>query len=55
MCKFFGFYGFAKSDLYEMAFSKFELKLSKTINVSLETSIDEESKIIPYKWGQWGQ
>ena len=21
MCKFFGFYGFAKSDLYEMAFS----------------------------------
>ena len=23
MCKFFGFYGFAKSDLYEMAFTYF--------------------------------
>ena len=40
MCKYFGFYGFAKSDLYEMAFTKFSISLLVT---HIYTQIEHEA------------
>ena len=34
MCKFFGFYGFAKSDLYEMAFRIFHFDIENGLDMS---------------------